>query len=190
MWGVHAMARRPRNEDELRAASDHLHYEIQMLRGTMTLLATQAFGESVLSNALIESLTIHARALIHFLYPSGQLADSDVLAEDFFDDSKCWLTIRPEEPTAFGRARGRVNKEIAHLTYDRQLVTPELKGWDFVALGNAILEVLQVFLAAVPRHLLCGRWQQSSAEPGGPVSVEAPLVPGKYKTDVSTPGNV
>ncbi len=134
------MARRSRNEDELRAASDHLHYEIQMLRGTMTLLATQALGESVLSNALIESFTIHARALIHFLYPSGQVVDSDVLAEDFFDNSERWLATRPEEPTAFGRARGRVNKEIAHLTYDRQLVTPELKGWDLSPLATRSLK--------------------------------------------------
>lgn len=63
------MARTKRNDDELRAASDHLYYEIQMLRSTMALLATGAFGESILSNALIESFTIHARALIHFLYP-------------------------------------------------------------------------------------------------------------------------
>jgi hypothetical protein len=184
------MARTSRNDDELREASDHLYYEIQMLRSTMALLATGAFGESILSNALIESFTIHARALMHFLYPPEHAQSSDVLAEDFFDDAGRWMAIRPEEPAVFGTARGRVNKEIAHLTYDRQLVTPELKGWDFVALGNAILKIVQVFLSAIPKRLLGSRWQQIGAECGSYTSIAPLQVAGEYRTDVSTPGNV
>lgn len=183
------MARREKNDDDLKAASDHLHYEIQMLRGTMALLASGAIGTSILSNALIESFTIHARALMDFLYPK-QSKESDVLAEDFFDDANTWVATRPDEPPAFGTARGRVNKEIAHITYDRQLVTPELKGWGFITLGNAILEVVQVFLRTVPRHLLGSRWQQARTECGSDISMAAAPVVGKYKTDVSTPGNV
>ncbi len=183
------MTRRKRNNDELKAASDHVHYEIQMLRGTMALLASRAIGTSVLSNALIESFTIHARALMHFLYPKLP-QDSDVLAEDFFEDASTWMAARPDEPAAFGTARGRVNKEIAHITYDRQLVTPELKGWDFITLGNAILEVVQVFLRTVSQHLLGSRWQQADTECGSGISMAARPVVGKYKTDVSTPGNV
>jgi hypothetical protein len=183
------MARTPRTDDDLRTASDHLHYEIQMLRGTMMLLATGTTGQSVLSNALIESFTIHARALMHFLYPSEHTHPSDVLAEDFFKAGD-WISRRPVEPAAFSTARGRVNKEIAHLTYDRQLVTPELKGWDFVALGNAILEIIQPFLHAMPQQLLGPRWQKDSPLCG----TDACMVPledaGKTKTDVSTPGNV
>ena len=72
-----------RSDTELKEASDHLHYEITMLHGTMLLLATGALGQSVLLNALIESFTIHARALIHFLYPTNP-HQTDVLAEDFF----------------------------------------------------------------------------------------------------------
>lgn len=183
------MARTPRTDDELRAASDHLYYEIQMLRGTMALLATGTNGQSVLSNALIESFTIHARALMHFLYPLGRPQPSDVLAENFFDAGD-WMAMRPDEPAVFGTARGRVNKEIAHLTYDRQLVTPELKGWDFVTLGNAILEIMQTFLRAMPQRLLGIRWQQVGTECSSDTSMAPLQVAGKYKTDVSTPGNV
>lgn len=182
--------RRGKNNDELKTASDHLHYEIQMLRGTMALLASGAIGTSVLSNALIESFTIHARALMDFLY-TKQSKESDVLADDFFNDaSTTWMAVRPDEPSAFSAARGRVNKEIAHITYDRQLVIPELKGWDFITLGNAILEVVKVFLRNVPRHLLGSRWQQACMECGNDISMAAPPVVVKYKTDVSTPGNV
>jgi hypothetical protein len=158
------MARTSRSDNELRAASDHLYYEIQMLQGTMALLATGATGQSILSNALIESFTIHARVLLHFLYPAGSRQSSDVLAEDFFDDVEHWLAIRPDEPEVFGTARGRVNKEIALLTYDRQLVTPELKGWNFVSLGKEILKIVEIFRSAIPPRLLGQRWQQVDAE--------------------------
>ncbi len=183
------MTRKRKNNDELKVASDHLHYEIQMLRGTMQLLASGDIGTPVHSNALIESFTIHARVLMDFLYPK-QSKESDVLAEDFINDASTWMAARPDEPPAFGAARGRVNKEIAHITYDRQLVTPELKEWDFVTLGNKILEVVQVFLRTVPRNLLGSRWQQAGSERGNGISMVASPVVGKYKTDVSTPGNV
>ena len=119
-------------------ALEHLNYEIDMLRGTTELLKTGGTGNRILSNACIESFTIHARALMHFLYPVSE-RDSDVLAADFFDDAGYWLKNRPEEPKEFAKARDRVNKEIAHLTYDRQLVTPERKKWNS-ALGNEILQ--------------------------------------------------
>ena len=177
------MARTSRTDDEVRAASDHLYYEIQMLQGTMAILATAATGQSILSNALIESFTIHARVLMHFLYPTGSIQPSDVLAEDFFDDVGHWLAIRPDEPAVFRTARGRVNKEIAHLTYDRQLITPELKGWNFVALGNEILKIVQIFVSAIPQQLLGLRWQQIDAECENDTSMAPSQVAEKYKAD-------
>lgn len=184
------MARTRRNDDELRAALEHLYYEIKMLQGTMALLATDATGDSFLTNVLIESFTIHARALMHFLYPSGPIQDTDVLAEDFFDDAGHWGKIRPDEPAVFGKARGRVNKEIAHLTYDRQLVTPELKAWNFVALGKELLEIVHIFLNAVPQRLGALPWQQVVPMCGSDTTMVPSQVAGEYKTDVSTRGNI
>jgi len=180
------MARIKRSEDELRGASDHLYYEIQMLQGTMKLLATGAIGQSLLSNALIESFTVHARALIHFLYPSKHPHPTDVLAEDFFKAGE-WEEKRPVEPEIFIAVRGRVNKEIAHLTYDRQLVKPELKGWNFVTLGNSILEIMQVFIGAIPKQLLGSRWQQVDPENSSDTNMMPLEVDEKFITDVSTP---
>ena len=176
------------SDTELREASDHLHYEITMLHGTMLLLATGALGQSVLSNALIESVTIHARVLIHFLYPTNPY-QTDVLAEDFFERGE-WGKIRPNEPEVFSAVRGRVNKEVAHLTYDRQLVTPELKAWDVVTLGNAILGSIKRFRKAVPQELLGSRWPKAKSE-NDEAGVE-PKLPfsDDFVTDVSTPGNV
>jgi hypothetical protein len=181
------MARTQRTKAELRAASDHLYYEIQMLRGTMKLLATGTIGQ-LLSNALIESFTVHTRTLIHFLYPSRPYP-TDVLAEDFFNAGD-WVKNRPDEPEEFRAVRDRVNKEIAHLTYDRQIVTPELKGWNFVALGNEILEIMQFFMGAIPKQLLGSRWQQVDSENCSDTNMAPLEVDKKFITVVSTPGNV
>ncbi len=179
------MKRQPKREDELREASNHLCYEVYMLRETTELLASGQFKETPLSNALIESFTIHVRALIDFLYGEENVRSSDVIAQDFFAAPDEWEGIRPAPPEPLEKARGRVNKEIVHLTYDRQLVRPELKGWDFRSLAEAILSVVNAFLARVRPNLLGERWRPSAGEVSPP-SVSPPT-PGGV-TDASTPG--
>jgi hypothetical protein len=145
------MARPRRKEEELIAALEHLYYEIDMLQGTMERLETGSTEDRIFHNALVESFTIHARNLMHFLYPTGKKDDSDVLAADFFDDEGYWLKIRLKEPEEFGKSRGRVNKEIAHLTYDRLSITPDRKIWSPV-LGHEILKVMDCFFTAMPER--------------------------------------
>lgn len=183
------MTRPVRTDDELRAASDHLFYEVMMLKHTMERLASGP-EDDVVSNALLESFTIHARALMDFFYPSEKPEATDVIAQDFFVDAQAWADVRGDQPEIFGKARRRVNKEIAHLTYDRQAVTPALKGWDLNALGGPILEISNKFLANVPKRLLGLRWSAIRTEPAGIPFAALPRVEGTMKTDVSTPGNL
>jgi hypothetical protein len=150
LGGSDEMTRPHRNEEDLKAALKHLCYEIDMLQGTMERLETGSTEDRILHNALVESFTVHARNLMHFLYPIGE-KDSDVLAADFFDDAGYWLKNRPEEPKEFGKSRGRVNKEIAHLTYDRLSVTPQHKIWN-PALGDEILRIMAIFFSALPQR--------------------------------------
>ena len=152
----------PRSPDELREASNHLFYEIEMLRSTAELLGTGAFGDSQLANALIESFTIHARALIDFLY--GERSRDDVLAEDFFPEG-VWERPTPPANLDVDAIRRRVGKEIAHLTYDRQQVTLALKGWNYVEVGNAILRGLEEFAMRVSPDLLGERWPRTGGHP-------------------------
>ncbi|GEM_PF-771183 len=180
------MKRQRKGEDELKEASIHLYYEVWMLRETAALLARGQFQEPALSNALIESFTVHARALIDFLYSKENPLPSDVIAQDFFEAPDEWEKTRPDAPEGLAKARGRVNKEIAHLTYDRQLVRPELKGWAFQALAQDILSVVNVFLTRVRPELLAERWRPAPGETSPPPSA-APPVPGGV-TDPSTPG--
>ena len=77
------MNRKQRAQDELRSASDHLHYELWMFSSLAHGLASGISGQSVINNALIESFTIHARILLDFLY-AERAKEDDVIAEDFF----------------------------------------------------------------------------------------------------------
>jgi hypothetical protein len=70
------------------------------------------------------------------------------------------------------------------------LVTPELKGWNFIALGNEILKIVPIFVSAIPQRLLGLRWQQVGAECGNDISMAPSQVAEKDKADGSIPGNV
>jgi hypothetical protein len=67
-------------------------------------------------NALLESWTVHFRAIYDFLYlePKGD----DMVAGDWFPDGQ-WPSLRGVPAPNVTEARKRVNKDIAHLTYDR-----------------------------------------------------------------------
>ena len=115
-------------------------------------------GEDWLVNALLESFVIHFRALLDFFYPPANVKNDDVLAGDYFDDSEAREKIRPQLSEALSRAKTRVHKEIAHLTYARLDVTPEKKGWAFIELANEMKNVMEIFLRGVPNTRLGSRW--------------------------------
>jgi hypothetical protein len=151
------MARQKRTEVVLRAASDHLFYEIWMLKTLTQAMASGIAGEGPMSNALLESFTIHTRALLDFLYADKPKPD-DVIAEDYFVSPKKWASIRLEKTEILKTVHRRVGKEIAHLTYSRQEVDPEMKQWPFVQIGQEILSICEIFLGSVSRNLLGERW--------------------------------
>src|SRR5688572_21299671 len=111
-------ARVPRKPAELREASEHLFYELWMLDSLARLLGLGAFGHGPVSNALLESFSIHARALLQFFFPMSPKSD-DVLAEDYFGGTAAWEAVRGAEPAALNQVNRRVGKEVAHLTYAR-----------------------------------------------------------------------
>lgn len=153
------MPRSARRASELAAASEHLHYEFAMLVGTARGLASAVAGDSVLNNALLESFTLHARALLAFLYADRPRAD-DVMAEDFVAD---WVSNRPTEPAALAQIQFRVGKEIAHLTYERLSVTDEAKHWQFVEVAETMSRVMTAFVLLAPDSSLGPKMTQLKA---------------------------
>jgi hypothetical protein len=154
--------RRRRTKDELQGASNHLRYEIDMLLGTARGLATGISGRSIIHNALLESFTVHTRAVLGFLYAYDP-QDDDVIAEDFFADTETWVNNRPEKTELLAQVHKRVGKEIAHLTYVRQQMSEEEKKWAFTDIAGQLEKILELFLSLVSRELLGTRWQDHLA---------------------------
>ena len=115
-----------RQPEELRAISEALLYELQMLFGTAQALRDdiQGTAEEAMSwpqrMACIESFAIHARTLDAFVWgkPVRRFPD-DVLAVDFFDDG-VWESVRTRiQRSALDDLRLRAGYEIAHLRTTR-----------------------------------------------------------------------
>ena len=140
-----------RPDSELQAAAVHLNYEIDMMTRVFQALTTR--GQATpqwLTNALLESFVIHFRSLSDVFYPGNNCKVDDVLAGDFFDDPTSWDNLRPTLSEEFVTARGRVNKEIAHLTYARLSVLEEAKAWNITSLGEEMARVISAFSSAAP----------------------------------------
>ncbi len=74
-------------------------------------------------------MLLAARNLLAFLY-SHNPRESDIIAEDFFDDPDDWQKQRaiPSPEMADGVLIGRISKRLAHLTWDRADGTKPLWG--------------------------------------------------------------
>jgi len=133
-----------------------------MLYSVANGLTSGITGQGPLSNALIESFVIHVRALIDFLYPNGPKKDA-VIAADFFNIQEDWVKLRPDESEILKKARKRAHKEVAHLSYDRQKVSIEEKGWNFLEISHEIQEVMNIFLKNIDKNILGFRWKEPRA---------------------------
>ncbi len=59
---------------------------------------------------------------------------------------------------ALRRVPSRVGKEVAHLTYARQDVTPEAKVWPHGEISRDLMAVVEQFLNEKPPRLFGERW--------------------------------
>jgi hypothetical protein len=125
------------------------------------VLALGVAGESIINNALLESFAVHARVLLDFLYTDSPRYDDDVVASDFFTKPEEWGDIRPEKSEKLDNIHHRVGKEVAHLTYTRQLLTEEMKQWNPAELGDEILEICNLFMKSMPQHLHGQKWKNN-----------------------------
>lgn len=172
------MGRKNRTKDVLRTASDHFHYEYGMFGTLARAMSTGVFGEGALNNAVLESFIIHARAVMDFLYSKSPHVE-DIIAEDFFDEPDDWRMPRPKQTDVLVSARKRVGTEVAHLSYERQNVTPEKKPWPLSEITIDVAVVARKFLDVVPEDFLGERWDEykktrASATPTDPPPPLAP----------------
>jgi hypothetical protein len=131
-------------------AHEHLVYEAQQLRFCAERLAALGAREGPERNMAIETFAIHTRCLLEFLWrkPDEEKPDS-LRAVHFCAD---WRV--DGMPHALAGVADRINQEIVHLTYGRQLVVKEAKGWNFDTIFRAIATRLREFADhALPERL-------------------------------------
>ena len=143
-----------RSTEDLQRASLAVQYEFMTLFACHDLLQaartswTSGDREKAISNAFLHSMLLAARGLLGFLY-SHKPRDTDIVAEDFFDDADTWTKKRavPSPEMADGALMGQISRRLAHLTWDRTDSTKPLWG-AFQVVWNIGL-ALQSFLSLV-----------------------------------------
>lgn len=116
----------------------------------------------IMHNALVEAFALHARVLCDFFYaPPESRKPDDIAAEYYFPNPEEWIKVRPPiDKARIDAVRNRVNKEIAHLTYKRQMITPESKDWPITGIMQDLDRATDKFLDLVPSHLRHPKWRQ------------------------------
>jgi hypothetical protein len=159
-----------------------------MLRDTAHRLGSRHHeGDPVVENALLESFTVHARSLLDFFYKSRAKPD-DALAADFFRDDS-WERRRPPLSDHLGDVNRRVGKEVAHLTYHRETVTQEAKGWAIVPMYLEIAGVFARFVELVPEEMI-GREFLEVAIPMMPTGEPVRILTGMPRLGSTPPASI
>jgi hypothetical protein len=159
-----------RTETEVRQASGHVKYEIDMLRATMSYLSKSAGqGDKVEWDVHLESFALHVRNLIDFFYTPPK--DDDIVAEYYVSDVGRWNAERPAVTSSLLDAKRNANKRIAHLTFGRLVADP---GWAWETIRAELQPVMECFLSHLPAER--GAWFAGSGleEPSGPTGVSSP----------------
>lgn len=146
--------------DDLRALSEHVLYEIEMLFRSAELLELHVTRDDfelpwAINMAQIESFAIHARALHDFLFQErGQAGKkTDGFAADYFEVGR-WRSLRRPPETTLDPVREQVGQQIAHISYNRATLSEEAKQWRFAQIAASIGRPLRVFLEHVPESLV------------------------------------
>jgi len=143
-----------RAEETLRNASHHLIYEYTMSQRISVCYFNVRRPEDWVTSVYLESLLIHLRYLLHFSY-SNKPRDTDIIAQNFFDDPSIWETGRPPITDDLTEAWGLIDKKVAHLTYNRTEEEIANISWATPIIGKVIQERMQFFLNNVPKNRLC-----------------------------------
>lgn len=125
-------------------AYEHISYEIEMLNFSAEKLSKGNLNQLEI-NVFLETFLLHARCIVDFLYADRVIYPDDIIAKDFFIDIEVYLSQRPPISEALENLKKRAGKELAHLTYTRLEVTPEIKIWQVSLLWKEINSALGIF---------------------------------------------
>lgn len=163
------MARQRPSMDRLRRfADEHLLYEAGVLyEVTVKLMNRHHKDDPIAENALLESFGVHSRNLIDFLWRDKPMKGTDAIASDYVGE---WEA--PAMSERLSRVKGRVGKEMVHLSYNRLDVSEDEKGWQVLGIGPEITCAFGAFVTAVPAERVPEGWHERAYAATGAVPPE------------------
>jgi hypothetical protein len=110
--------------------------------------------------------------LVDFFFNSEPNHEKDAIAGDYFETEKaCWEKQHPKDPDWFKDTRTRINKGVAHISYDRHK-----DALDHLLIEHEIGNAFYEFVERVPLELLGTRWERikSNIQAGSESPIELP----------------
>lgn len=158
-------SQRPSAERLRRFAEEHLLYEAGMLyEVTGRLMSRRHKDDLIVENTLLDSFGVHSRNLIDFLWLDKPMKDTDAIAADYVGDWKA-----PPMSERLSEVKGRVGKEMVHLSYNRLDVPEDEKGWQVLGIGPEIIGAFGKFATEVPTNRVPGGWHERTYAATGTV---------------------
>jgi len=142
-----------------------VQFELWMLSGTIIELDSidqrkdKAKGTyELVHNALLHSFLLAARNIHEFLFTENKKKDTDLIAQDFFDDPSQWSPSQ-EGPWKDQKVISVIHKSLAHMTWHRsRQIKPD---WRALDIAVVITRTLGQFLDAAPRRRIDRRLKDS-----------------------------
>lgn len=158
--GVEMRRHTDEEHDELRALSEHLLYEIEMLehnagRIQALLQDHSAVGEKE-RYALLESFLLHTRNLYEFLFLKKGKGDKNALrANDFMEATSYAIPIPDTELKRW--AKYMIDRRLVHLSQHRLTIKEADAGWKVGILFSQLYQQLLEFYDWVDDEHICER---------------------------------
>jgi hypothetical protein len=133
-------------------SNEHLLYELCQFYGILNALhgesfrhwQTNASQSIIIGNTLVEGFALHFRIITDFLFPGVSPQSTDIVADDFCQPG-AWNCNKSTMSDSLATARKKANKEIAHLTSNRSLLTAANRLWDLNQLSREVTSTLHLF---------------------------------------------
>lgn len=139
-------------------SAEHLLHEVKMFLWLPELIPSMGYSpapptkERVTDDACLDSFVVHTRTLIEFFFPRKQSMERDVFFSHFIVDTNTWTPGARESILA--EALDRADKFLAHLSPNRKYVGQSGKGWEIQRIRDAIVRLLDDFVAAAAKERL------------------------------------
>jgi hypothetical protein len=128
-------------DEELVLAAGHVSYELTQMVDVAQLLPK--ITNPPVTNALLESVLLHARGLIEFVLDTGR--ESDIRAKQFDPDWK----LRPKpRAKSLRKLKKAIDQHLAHLTWAR--VKEGQRPWEYDVVAD-VVDAVRDFTATVEK---------------------------------------